>query len=537
MTKAAKFREMLFSPELEFLCEAHNGISAKIVEEAGFKGIWGSGLTIAAAMGVRDANEASWTQILEVLEFIGDITHIPLLLDADTGYGNFNNVRRLVKKLEQRGVAAMCIEDKLFPKTNSLLEGGRQELADIDEFCGKIKAAKDAQMDPDFSVIARVEAFIAGHGLQEALTRATAYHAAGADGIFIHSKLSSADEVLTFKKEWGNRAPVIIVPTKYYRTLTEIFREAGFSMVIWANMVLRSAIAAMQETTARLAREQSLIAIDDRLATVSEVFRLQGAEELERAEQRYLPVARGQAQALILAASRGEEFSVLTESTPKAMLAVAGKPLLYHQVDMLREIGVRDITVVRGFCKEKINAPNLSFVDNDEYASTKEVASLAKGIERLANREKTLVTYGDLLYKKYIPTILLEAEGDIVIAADPEWRGSRQKGRYMDFVSCSEPYRKTLFGKSVALRAIGPVLPEETICGEWFGLLALSARGLRIAQEILRGLSVREGFAQMRPAAFFSELMRRGHTIRVVYVNGHWLDIDELKDFSDASAF
>ena len=277
MTKAKKFREMLFSPELEFLCEAHNGISAKIVEEAGFKGIWGSGLTISAAMGVRDANEASWTQILEVLEFIGDTTRIPLLLDADTGYGNFNNARRLVRKLEQRGVAAMCIEDKLFPKTNSLLEGGRQELADIDEFCGEIKAAKDAQLDPDFSVIARVEAFIAGHGLQEALKRAEAYHTAGADGIFIHSKLSSADEVLAFKKEWGNRAPVIIVPTKYYRTPTEIFREAGFSMIIWANMVLRSAIAAMQETTARIAKEQSLIAIDDRIASVSEVFRLQGA--------------------------------------------------------------------------------------------------------------------------------------------------------------------------------------------------------------------------------------------------------------------
>lgn len=528
---------MLFSPELEFLCEAHNGISAKIVEEAGFKGIWGSGLTIAAAMGVRDSNEASWTQVLEVLEFIGDITRIPLLLDADTGYGNFNNVRRLVKKLEQRGVAAMCIEDKLFPKTNSLLEGGRQELTDIDEFCGKIKAAKDAQMDPDFSVIARVEAFIAGHGLQEALKRAAAYHAAGADGIFIHSKLSSADEVLSFKKEWGDRCPVIIVPTKYYRTPTEVFREAGFSMVIWANMVLRSAIAAMQETTARLAREQSLIAIDDRLAAVSEVFRLQGAHELEEAEKRYLPIAQDKGQALILAASRGEEFGALTETKPKAMLAVAGKPLLYHQVDVLREIGVRDITVVRGFCKEKINAPNLSFVDNDDYASTKEVVSLAKGIERLAHREKTLVTYGDLLYKKHIPAILLEAEGDIVIVADPEWRGSRQKGRYMDFVSCSEPYRKTLFGKSVALRAIGPVLPEETVCGEWFGLMAFSARGLHIVQETLRELSLREGFAQMRPATFFNELMRRGHTIEVVYVSGHWLDIDELKDFSDASAF
>src|SRR3989337_4305480 len=135
---------------MAFLLEAHNGLSPKIVEEAGFKGIWGSGLAISAALGVRDNNEASWTQVLEVLEFMSDATTIPILLDADTGYGNFNNVRRLVRKLEQRHVAGMCIEDKLFPKTNSLLDGVPQPLAKIDEFSGKIKEAKDTQADPDF---------------------------------------------------------------------------------------------------------------------------------------------------------------------------------------------------------------------------------------------------------------------------------------------------------------------------------------------------------------------------------------------------
>ena len=111
--KTKKFKQMLKSDQLEFIMEAHNGLSAKIVEETGFKGIWGSGLAISAALGVRDNNEASWTQVLDVMEFMSDATSIPILLDADTGYGNFNNVRRLVKKLEQRNIAAMCIEDKL----------------------------------------------------------------------------------------------------------------------------------------------------------------------------------------------------------------------------------------------------------------------------------------------------------------------------------------------------------------------------------------------------------------------------------------
>ena len=150
MTKTRQFKKLLTSPRLEFLCEAHNGLSARIVEEAGFKGIWGSGLSISAQLGVRDNNEASWTQVLEVLEFMADATTIPILLDGDTGYGNFNNVRRLVRKLEQRGVAAVCIEDKLFPKTNSFIRGTAQPLADMDEFAGKIKAGKDAQGDDDF---------------------------------------------------------------------------------------------------------------------------------------------------------------------------------------------------------------------------------------------------------------------------------------------------------------------------------------------------------------------------------------------------
>src|SRR3970282_2692603 len=131
MKKTTQFKRLLHSAEMEFLLEAHNGLSAKIVEETGFKGIWGSGLAISAALGVRDHNEASWTQVLEVVEFMSDATTIPLLLDADTGYGNFNNARRLVRKLEQRGVAAMCIEDKLFPKTNSFIAGESQPLADL----------------------------------------------------------------------------------------------------------------------------------------------------------------------------------------------------------------------------------------------------------------------------------------------------------------------------------------------------------------------------------------------------------------------
>jgi len=289
MTKSARFKQILLSDSTEFLMEAHSGLSARIVQDAGFAGLWGSGLSISASLGVRDANEASWTQILEILEFMSDATSIPILADADTGYGNFNNVRRLVKKLEQRHVAAVCIEDKIFPKSNSLINGASQPLADIDEFAGKIKAAKDVQLDENFSVVARVEALIAGHGMGEALRRAEAYHRAGADAILIHSKSPEPDEVLTFIKEWHNRCPVVIVPTTYFATPTQVFEQAGVSVVIWANHTLRASIQAMRETVAMIHRQRSVTEAQQRIASLEEVFTLQNLEELKIAESEYLP--------------------------------------------------------------------------------------------------------------------------------------------------------------------------------------------------------------------------------------------------------
>jgi phosphoenolpyruvate phosphomutase len=290
--KATRFRQLLRSSELTFLMEAHDGLSARIVEETGFPGIWASGLTISSALGVRDCNEASWTQVLDVLEYMSDATSIPIMADGDTGYGNFNNVRRLVRKLCERGVAAVCIEDKLFPKMNSFIGEG-QELADIQEFCGRIRAGKDSQTVEDFSLIARTEALISGRGLGEALRRAEAYHAAGADGVLIHSKASHAGEVLAFMREWGNRCPVVIVPTKYYATPTEQFRQAGVSMVVWANHNLRASITAMRGLSRRVFEEQTLAQVEGHIASLADIFTLAGNAELDAAEKRYLVEADG----------------------------------------------------------------------------------------------------------------------------------------------------------------------------------------------------------------------------------------------------
>ncbi|MDF7791698.1 phosphoenolpyruvate mutase [Pantoea ananatis] len=300
MLKTTQLRNLIHSNKLNFLMEAHNGLSARIVEEAGFEGIWASGLSISASLGLRDNNEASWTQVLDVIEYMSDATNIPIMLDGDTGYGNFNNMCRLVKKLEQRDIAGVCIEDKIFPKTNSFLRGEAQPLADIGEFCGKIKAGKDSQKNSDFVIVARTESLIAGRGIDEALLRAEKYYEAGADAILIHSKSSKADEVFDFIVKWDNKCPIVVVPTKYYTTPTSEFEKRNVSLIIWANHLVRSSIRSMQDTACQIYKEKTLINIEGNISSVQEVFRLQRDNELLAAEARYLPIKKDKFQYIVL---------------------------------------------------------------------------------------------------------------------------------------------------------------------------------------------------------------------------------------------
>jgi phosphoenolpyruvate phosphomutase len=518
--------------------EAHNGMSARIVEEAGFRGIWGSGLTISASMGVRDNNEASWTQVLDTLEFMSDATTIPILLDGDTGYGNFNNMQRLVRKLEQRGVAAVCIEDKLFPKTNSFIKGEAQELANVEEFSGKIKAGKDAQRHEDFCIVARCEAFIAGWGLAEALRRAEAYRQAGADAILMHSALAAPDEVLAFCREWANRCPVVIVPTMYYTTPSDVFRAHDVSVVIWANHLMRAAIKAMQVTAKKIHDEESLIPIDHTVVSVKEVFRLQGATQLEQAEALYLPKAARGARAVVLAASRGSALGELTEHRPKTMVPVAGKPLLEHIAGTYKAAGVKDITVVRGYKKEAVSLPHLNYVDNDGYAQTGELASLGKALEVLpADTEALIISYGDVLFRKYVPEMLLDGAHDLVITVDTSWRESANRNRAADYVRCSAPYSRRAPSNDVYLESIAADLAEAEVHGEWMGFLKCSRRGVELVKEATRAALATTGATTATMRTLFSALIARGEKIRVIYSTGHWLDIDSLEDVVTAGSF
>ena len=437
--------------------EAHNGLSARIVEEAGFRGIWASGLSISAALGVRDNNEASWTQVLEVVEFMSDATRIPILLDADTGYGNFNNMRRLVRKLEQRGVAAVCIEDKLFPKTNSFINSERQPLADLEEFTGKIKAVKEAQSDPDFCLVARLEGFIAGWGLDEVMRRAEACHAAGADALLVHSKKTTPDQVLAFAEAWKGRCPLVLVPTTYYSTPVEVFEQAGISIVIWANHNVRS-----------FDRGDA----DDEPADFRGAF---GAERgrCDRAGEGSVPVAErrrvdGGGGALPAADARlgprhysrgeprrgdGRSHGRHSEDDGRRSAAT---PLLHKLVAQFRASGIRRIVVIRGYAADKVHAPDVEFVENDEFEGTGELLSLSKALDHLEG--DVVLSFGDILFRKHILNNLLAEEHDIVIAVDAAWERRQGAAGYVDYVTATRPYSLRYDEEEAFLTATGPRL-------------------------------------------------------------------------------
>ena len=395
MDKREKFRKLLHGSEHFYLMEAHDGISAKIVEEAGFEAIWASGLSITAALGVRDNNEISYTQLLDVLEYMNDASELPILVDGDTGYGNFNNASVLLRKLEDRGIAAVCIEDKKFPKTNSFLEESIDALADPAEFVGKIRAMKAAQRTKDFAVIARLESMIVGAGVTDAIHRAKLYIDAGADALLLHSKRSDSQDIDDFLANFDYDIPFFLVPTKYYSVpISHLTKDKRVRGIIWANHNIRACIKAMQDVCSRIYKESSIAGVEDSIVSVAEIFRLQRQDEFEEMEKKYLPEGVPGVAVSLAAGSPGD----LDINIPKSLITVNGRSILEHQITALKSVGVSKTLVVRGFKKELIDTENCMFIDNDSWQTTDVIYSLALAAKKI--KEPYFALYGDVFFKR-----------------------------------------------------------------------------------------------------------------------------------------
>jgi len=285
MQNADILHELIESKPILKVMGAFDSMSAKLVEINGFDAIWAGSFAISATHALPDASILTMTEFLNVSSNIVQSCKIPVIADCDTGYGGPSNVSHTVKKFELAGVAAICIEDKTFPKQNSLLKNGKHELISEKEFVAKILAAKEAKSNKNFMIIARTEALIAELGMNEALQRATAYQNAGADAILIHSKKETPDEIFEFSESWKGKIPLVVVPTTYPTVGIDELIKNKFKMTIYANQTLRVAYSAMNNMLREIKDCERISDIKQEMSSMEDIFELQKMYELKNQEK------------------------------------------------------------------------------------------------------------------------------------------------------------------------------------------------------------------------------------------------------------
>ena len=285
MQNADTLHELIESKPILKVGGVYDAMSAKLVEIHGFDAIWTGSFAISATHALPDASILTMTEFLNVSSNIVESCKIPVIADCDTGFGGPNNVSHTVKKFESAGVAAICIEDKTFPKQNSLLKNGKHELISEKEFVAKILAGKEAKSNKNFMIIARTEALIAELGMDEALQRATAYQNAGADAILIHSKKESPDEIFEFSESWKGEVPLVVVPTTYPTVEINDLIKNKFKMIIYANQTLRAAYSAMNNMLKEIKDGKRISDIKQEMSSMEDIFELQKMYEIKDQEK------------------------------------------------------------------------------------------------------------------------------------------------------------------------------------------------------------------------------------------------------------
>ncbi|MDQ1003660.1 2-methylisocitrate lyase-like PEP mutase family enzyme [Neobacillus niacini] len=289
MNKCKDFQKLLREPGSFILPGAYDAMSAKLIEETGFKAIYATGAGISnAQLGWADVGLTSLKEVVDIVARMADVTNIPIVVDGDTGFGNAINVIRTVKEFERAGVAAIQMEDQVSPKKCGHFSG--KEVISKEEMVGKIKAALDARKDENLAIMARTDA-IAVNGVEDAIDRAFAYYEAGADIIFVEapntieqlrqitSSLKEIPQVINLVE--GGKTPLI--------SLKEA-EEIGFKIMLCANTALRSAIKGITESLRILKEEGSQENLLPLICTWEERQSLFKLNQIKDWEKKYLNI-------------------------------------------------------------------------------------------------------------------------------------------------------------------------------------------------------------------------------------------------------
>ena len=284
--RVSRLKRLMRSKNIVRILESHNSLTGLIIDKINiienkkkieFDGMWSSSLTDSATKGLPDNSSLSFSSRIASLNDIMDVTSKPLVFDADNG-GQIEHLPFLVRSLERSGASAIIMEDKVGLKKNSLFKnqkGTKQDKPQL--FAKKIKKICKSRKNKDFMVIARVESFIVGKGLNDALKRAEVYSKAGADAILIHSKEKTPAEIFSFAKEFRkskNFKPLVSVPSTYSKVYEKDLIKNGFKLVIYANQLLRSAYPAMQNTAKTILKNKRAFEADKKIIPIKEIINL-----------------------------------------------------------------------------------------------------------------------------------------------------------------------------------------------------------------------------------------------------------------------
>ena len=284
--RISRLKRLMTSKNIVRILESHNSLTGLIIENLKinkkninieFDGMWSSSLTDSATKGLPDNSSLSFSSRISSLNDMMDVTTKPLVFDADNG-GQIEHLPYLIRSLERSGVSAIIMEDKVGLKKNSLFKnqsGAKQDKPIL--FAKKIKKICNTRQSNNFMVIARIESFILGKGLNDALKRAEIYSKAGADAILIHSKEKTPEEIFSFAKKFRkskNFVPLVSVPSTYSKVYEKDLIKNGFKLVIYANQLLRAAYPAMQNAAKSILEKSRAFEIDKKIIPIKEIINL-----------------------------------------------------------------------------------------------------------------------------------------------------------------------------------------------------------------------------------------------------------------------
>lgn len=561
--RRGKLKAMLTQGKLVRVMEAHNGLSGIVADTTCVEGksggqpvtrqfdaIWESSLTDSASKGHPDIEVISFDSRLHTIHEILTVTQKPMIVDGDTG-GDPNTFEYMVSKMERAGVSAVIIEDKVFPKRNSLEAGTSQVLQEPEVFAQKIKRGKKIQATEDFMIIARIESLIAGTGMEDALNRARIYLQAGVDGIMIHSKSKQPDEIMEFAgkyqsllKELEMSKPLVCVPTTYNNILEEELQAAGFQIIIYANHFLRAAYKSMRETAQSILSNQRSLEADPLCAPVREIFDAVGFLDVKEKDQQ--DETNTNVPVIIPAAGEAPDIAPVLKNTPKAMADIAGKTLLARQAQTLNQNHLTDITVVTGYAGDTMKGEGISFRHNKDYQKGTELDSLLIAQEKMHNG--FLLLYSDILLENHVIAQLLASKEDIVLVLDNSIQYLESvDGKATDYVISrnrqNRNRRSINFDHQNTVAKIGKKIDPASATHEFIGLAKFSKTGaeqfLQTYHDVLKNLEGKvqeaEDVSQFRLTDLIQEMIDRGFNVHYLEIHKGWLEIHFPKDIELAN--